>query len=394
MTELARAGGPVLAAENPIFAIGDRAAALRAAGVDVITLAAGEPEQPTADSVVVEAAAAALRDPRTHHYGSAGGLAELREEIAGRHATGPVDAARVQVAVGTKHAVHLALAAVAGPGDVVLVAQPSWPGHVAGIASVGARATPVPAGPDGLIEVEGLERACTPEVRAVVLANPSNPSGAVHPPERVRAIARWCLDRDVWFISDEVYGGLVYDGIAVSALETVPDVSRLIVVDGVSKVHAMTGWRVGWLIGPDAIVATARKQVSATITHVPLVTQHAALAALRDPITARDAAEQYRQARDLLVDGLQSVPGVSCPRPAGGMFAFPDVSELLGNGRWRGTAELAGWLLEEAHVAVVPGGVFGAENHLRISFAVGRDRLAEATSRLVRALVGADTIEP
>ena len=372
-------------ADNPIFAIGDRAAALRAAGVDVITLAAGEPERSPSDAVL-DAAAAAIRHADTHHYGSAAGLAELRAEIAGSYPHGTVAAGGVQVAVGAKHALHLALGAVAGPRDDVLVVRPSWPGHVAGVEAIGANAVSVPAGPEGTVDVSELERARTPRVKALVIANPANPSGVVHPPQLVRELARWCRDHDIWFVSDEAYGGLVYDAEPRSTLETVADASRLIVVDGVSKLHAMTGWRVGWLIAPDPILAAARRQVSATITHVPVVTQHAALAAVRDRDSARRTADEYREARDALVDRLQTIPGVRCPRPAGGMFAFPDVSGLLRTGRWQGSAGLATWLLDEARVAVVPGGVFGAEDHLRVSFAVDHDRLVEAADRLVRAL--------
>lgn len=375
---------PPLVSENPIFAISDRAAALRAAGVDVITLAAGEPEAPTG-AAIVAAAEAAVRDPRTHHYGSAPGLAELREEAATRYRVRAVDAASVQVTVGTKHALHLALRVVTVPGDDVLVVRPSWPGHVASAASVGANAVDVPAGDNGLVDPAALEQARTPRTRALVLANPSNPSGAVHPPNRLAEIARWCIDHDIWLISDEVYGGLVFDGDHAPALEVVEDTVRLITVDGVSKVYAMTGWRVGWLIGPDAAVRSARAQIASTITHVPLVTQHAALAALRDLDTPRQAAKDHRRGRDILVDRLTAVPGVVCPHPAGGMFAFPNVGGLLGD-RWPTSVELASWLLEEAHVAVVPGTVFRAPDHLRISFAVDHDRLAEAADRLADAL--------
>jgi aspartate/methionine/tyrosine aminotransferase len=369
--------------DNPIFQIADRAAALRAAGVDVITLAAGEAEAPTA-AHVVEAAVAAARDPRTHHYGPASGITALRERIAAQHPDG-VTAEHVQVTVGTKHALHLALGAIAGPGNEVLVLRPSWPGHVGAVESVGATVVEVPVDRCGLASVNALEAVRTPNTRAVVIANPSNPSGVLHPAALLADIAAWCLRHGVWLVSDEVYGGLVYDTPRFSATALVTDPARLIVVDGVSKVHAMTGWRVGWLIGPQVVIAAARRQVSATITHVPAVTQHAALAALSAPADT-DAVASYRASRDLLVGRLQQVPGIECSTPAGGMFAFPDVSELLRAGRATTTAELAALLLDEAHVAVVPGEVFGADGHLRISFALDDDRLAEAADRLVTAL--------
>lgn len=371
--------------DNPIFRIADRAAALRASGVDVITLAAGEPEAPTA-AHIVEAAVKAARDPRTHHYGPAAGLADLRERVAAQHPD-HVTADHVQVTVGTKHALHLALGALAGPGDEVLVLRPSWPGHVGAVESVGATVVQVLVDRDGLASVGALEAARTPRTRAVVIANPSNPSGVLHPADLLAAIAAWCVDNDVWLVSDEVYGGLVFDTVPFSATAVVTDPARLVVVDGVSKVHAMTGWRVGWLLGPTEVVAAARGQVSATITHVPSLTQHAALAALIAPTDA-DAVAGYRESRDLLVAKLAQVPGVECPTPAGGMFAFPDISKLLST-EHRTAAELATWLLDEAHVAVVPGEVFGDDARLRISFALDPVRLTEAANRLVSALTKA-----
>lgn len=371
--------------DNPIFRIADRAAALRASGVDVITLAAGEPETPTA-AYIVEAAVAAARDPRTHHYGPAAGLADLRERVADQH-PGHVTADHLQVTIGTKHALHLALGALATPGDQVLVLRPSWPGHIGAVESIGATVVQVPVERDGLASVDALQTARTPRTRAVVIANPSNPSGVLHPRGLLADIAAWCVNHDVWLVSDEVYGGLVFDTDPFSATAVVADPSRLVVVDGVSKVHAMTGWRVGWLLGPTAVVAAARAQVSATITHVPSLTQHAALAALTAPTDAQ-AVARYRAARDLLVGKLSQVPGVECPTPAGGMFAFPDVSKLL-SGEHPTAAELAAWLLDEAHVAVVPGEVFGDDRRLRISFALDHVRLTEAADRLVSALTKA-----
>jgi aspartate aminotransferase len=295
----------------------------------------------------------------------------------------------VQVTVGTKHALHLALGAVAGHGDEVLVLRPSWPGHAGAVESVGASVVEVPVERDGLVNPDVLEQVGTAHTGAIVIANPSNPSGVLHPPALIADIADWCRRNGIWLISDEVYGGLVYDS-NLSATEVVTDSTRLIVVDRVSKVHAMTGWRVGWLIGLSAVVDAARRQVSATITHVPALTQRGALAALEVPASA-DTLAGYRAARDLLVDRLQSVPGIVCPTPAGGMFAFPDVSRLLGDGRAATAAELAAQLLDQAHVAVVPGEVFAAEGHLRISFAVGHDRLAQAADRLVIALTDGST---
>jgi aspartate/methionine/tyrosine aminotransferase len=371
--------------DNPIFAISERAAALRAAGLDVISLAAGEPQAATSDAVIA-ATEVAIRDPVNHHYGAAAGLLELREEVARRYPDGVLDPDTVQLALGSKHALHLALTAVLRPGDDVLLIRPTWPGHIASAVSAGAAIVTVPAGPDGLVDPGMLRRARTARTRAFLFANPANPSGAIHPAERVAEIGRWCSANGIWLLSDEVYSGLVYDGCHSSALEAVDDRGRLIVVDGVSKAHAMTGWRVGWLMAAEPVIAAARKEVAATITNVPLITQHAALAALRDRTTVQRAAQRYRQGRDILVDRLASVPGLDCPRPAGGMFAFPDLGSLLDSGRWSSSTQLADWLLEQVRVAVVPGDVFGADSHLRISFAVAHDQLTVAADRLVDAL--------
>ena len=370
---------------NPIFRIADRAAAPRASGVDVITLAAGEPGAPTA-AHIVDAAVTAAREPRTHHCGPAAGLADLPEQVAAQHPV-HVTADQVQVRVGTKHALHLALGALAGPGDEVLVLRPRWPGHVGAVESVGASVVEAPVDRNGLASVNALEAVRTARTRAVVFANPSNPSGVLHPAGLLADIAAWCVDRDVWLVSDEVYGGLVFHTDPSSATDIVTDPARLVVVDGVSKVHAMTGWRVGWLLGPAAVVAAARAQVSATITHISSITQHAALA----PLTASADAEtvaRYRASRDLLVGKLSQVSGVECPTPAGGMFAFPDISKLLG-AEHPAAAELAAWLLDEAHVGVVLGEVLGDARRLRISSAPGQMRLAAAADRLVPAFTNA-----
>jgi aspartate aminotransferase len=377
------------AVTNPIFAMAARAAALRAAGADVITLAAGEPETATAAHVVA-AAVAAVQDPATHHYGTAAGLPQLREHIAAQTSLThqvPISPSDVQVTVGTKHALHLAMHAVTAPGDDVLVLRPGWPGHAECVQSIGANAVFVPTGPDFLVTPDALAAARTDRTRALILANPSNPTGAVHRPEQLAKLAQWCWDNDIWLICDEVYDAFVYDVPSSPALALAPHArSRIVVANGVSKVHAMTGWRVGWVIGPTEVVTSAREHVARTITHVPQLNQAAALAAVADQETPRLAAEQYRRGRDLLGEALNSIPGVECAVPDGGMFAFPRVADLIAAGQWSGTDELAQWLLEHAHVAVVPGTAFGSDDHLRISFAVDHERLGEAARRLASAL--------
>ena len=303
-----------------------RAEALRASGVDVITLAAGEPEAATAEHVVA-AAVAAARTASTHHYGTAAGHPALRALIAAKAADThriDINTNDVQVTVGTKHALHLALRAVTRPGDEVLTVRPGWPGHRECIESVDAHAVMVDTDDRFLIDTAALQAARTNHTRSLILANPANPTGAVHAPDRLASIAQWCLDNDVWLICDEIYDAFIYAGAAVPALAVAPQAaSRIIVVNGVSKVHAMTGWRVGWLFGPNEIVSGAREQLGRTITHVPQLTQIAALAALGDDATPARAVDTYRRNRDMLVHHLNGIPGIDCPLPGGGMFAFP-----------------------------------------------------------------------
>ncbi len=304
---------------NPIFAMAERAEALRASGVDVITLAAGEPEAATAEHVVA-AAVAAARTASTHHYGTAAGHPALRALIAAKASDThhiDINTNDVQVTVGTKHALHLALRAVTRPGDEVLTVRPGWPGHREGIESVDARAVMVDTDHRFLIDTAALEAARTKHTRALILANPANPTGAVHAPDRLAGIAAWCLDNGVWLICDEIYDAFVYDATAVPALVVAPQAARrIIVVNGVSKAHAMTGWRVGWLFGPNEVVKGAREQLGRTITHVSQLTQIAALAALGDDATPSRAVDTYRRNRDMLVHHLNGIPGIGCRCPA------------------------------------------------------------------------------
>jgi aspartate aminotransferase len=377
--------------DNAILAVSARAAQLRAEGVDVVSLAAGEPDTPTPRAITEAAAAAALHGD--HHYGPAAGIPALRAAAARRlPAVSPAFTAEdVQVTLGTKHALFLGLQAVLEPGDDVLLASPGWPGHTGAVLAAGGRkvAVPVTAETGFLATAADLEAVRTPGTRAVVLASPANPSGAVYTAQQLTDIAEWALAHDVWVVSDDVYDQFVYDGESAPHLLTlVPDLrDRCLVVSGVSKAYAMTGWRIGWLAGPPAVVAAARTHVARTITHVPTVTQAAALAALTgDQQPVHEAFARYRRNRDVLAAALDGIPGVRCPAPAGGMFVFPDVAALLERGPWATTVELATWLLEDAGVAVVPGEAFDAPGHLRLCFAVSSATLDTATVRLVEHL--------
>lgn len=378
--------------DNPIFAVAAQAEALRARGVDVITLAAGEPQAATS-TVVVEAAVDAARDPVTHHYGPTQGHPELLGLVAAHltHDTALAWTAHdVQIALGAKHALFLAIQALIDPGDEVLVAAPGWPGHAEVVTAAGGVAVPVATDEAFRISADALDRCRTPRTRAVFLSSPGNPTGAVHPESRLRQIADWAQRHGIWVISDDIYRAFDYTGTYRSILRVAPELrARTVVVGGVSKEHAMTGWRVGWLAAPPEIVAAARLHVSRTITHVPTVNQQAALAALNDAATPVEAARDYRRRRDLLVDALNGIDGIDCPLPDGGMFVFPDITGLLRERGWASSAELSAWLLDTAHLAVVPGEAFNAPGRIRMCFAVDDHTLITAVDRLWAALAAA-----
>jgi len=425
---------PAAVSDNAILAISARAAQLRSQGLDVVDLAAGEPDTATARFITEAAAHAALHGD--HHYSSAAGDPALRAAVAAQLPTAasptsepltaapftadPFTAEDVQITLGTKHALSLALGAVLRPGEDVLLARPGWPGHTGAVLAAAGRPVhvPVSAANGFLPTAADLEAARTPGTRAVVLASPANPSGAVLSGQDWAAIATWATTHDVWVICDDVYAQLVYDtddvgdvqgpARAVHLLHVAPGArQRCIIVGGVSKAYAMTGWRVGWLAGPPQVIAAARRHISRTITHVPNITQAAALAALTagataeratngsadevgDVMDATDAVGQavngYRRGRDLLVAALDALPGISCPTPAGGMFVFPDVTAAMGRGGWSSTVQMAADLLEQTGVAVVPGEAFDAPGHLRMCFAVSPAALATAVERLVTVL--------
>lgn len=375
--------------DNPIFAVAAKAEALRARGIDVITLAAGEPQAATG-AAVVAAAIAAVRDPAAHHYGPAQGLPNLRERVAARIATDtelPWTPDDVQIALGAKHALFLAAQALLGPGDEVLVATPGWPGHAEVVQAVHGVPVPVPADEEFRVSADALERHRSARTRAVILSSPGNPAGAVYDRAALHRIAGWAAAHGIWVVSDDIYRAFDYTGTYSSILQVAPGLrDRTVLVGGVSKEHAMTGWRVGWLAAPAEIIDSARLHVSRTITHVPVITQRAALAALDDDATPAGAAHDYRRRRDLLVAALNRIDGIGCPVPDGGMFAFPDVRGLLRDRGWTTSAELAQWLLDTAHVAVVPGEAFDAPGRLRVCFAVDDDTLATAIDRLQNVL--------
>ncbi len=383
--------------ESATLAVDAKAKALKAAGRDVIGFGAGEPDFPTPDPIV-EAAIAACRDPRMHHYTPAGGLPELKEAVAAktvRDSSYDVSAAQVLVTNGGKQAVFQAFATLLDPGDEVLLPAPYWTTYPECIKLAGG--APVEVATDEssgyLASVEQLEAARTPRTKVLLFCSPSNPTGAVYPRDQVEAIGRWAVEHGLWVLTDEIYEHLVYDGASAASMPAVvPELAdRCVVVNGVAKTYAMTGWRVGWLIGPADIVKAATNLQSHATSNVSNVAQAAALAALRGDLSA--AAEMrvaFDRRRRTMVRMLAEIPGVDCPEPLGAFYCFPSVKGVLGT-TLRGvtpktSAELAELVLDEAEVAVVPGEAFGAPGYFRLSYALGDDDLVEGVTRLAKLL--------
>ena len=383
--------------ESATLAVDAKAKALKAAGRPVIGFGAGEPDFPTPD-YIVEAAVAAARDPKNHRYSPAGGLPELKQAIAvktKRDSGYEIEAAQVLVTNGGKHAVYNAFATLLDPGDEVLLPAPYWTTYPETIRLAGG--VPVEVFADESqnysVTVEQLEAARTPRTKALLFCSPSNPTGAVDRPETVEAIGRWALEHDLWVITDEIYEHLTYgDARSTSIPVVVPELAdKTVVLNGVAKTYAMTGWRVGWMIGPKDVIKAATNLQSHQTSNVCNVAQRAALAAVSGDLSAVDEMKKaFDRRRRTMVRMLNEIPGVECPEPTGAFYAYPSVKGVLGkeiNGRTASTsAELADLILDEVEVAVVPGEAFGAPGYLRLSYALGDDDLAEGLSRIAKLL--------
>jgi len=380
-------------AESATLKVDAKAKRLKAEGRPIISFAAGEPDFATPD-YAVEAAVAAARDPKNHRYTPAAGLPELREAIAAktlRDSGWAVSPSQVVVTNGGKQAVYQAFATILDPGDEVLLPTPYWTTYPEAIALAGGVPVEVFAGSDQeyLVTVEQLEAARTEKTKVLLFVSPSNPTGAVYSPEQTRAIGEWALEHGLWVISDEIYQNLTYDGVrAVSIVEAVPALAdTTILLNGVAKTYAMTGWRVGWLVAPADVVAAASNLQSHLTSNVSNVSQRAAIAALNGPSeTVERMRLAFEQRRDLMVAGLNAIPGVFCPTPEGAFYVYPDVTGLLGRD-WHGVVPqtslaLADLILEQANVAAVPGEAFGPSGFLRFSYALGEDELREGLRRL------------
>jgi aspartate aminotransferase len=381
-------------AESATLAVDAKAKALKAAGEPVIGFGAGEPDFPTPDHVV-EAAIAAARNPRYHKYTPAAGLPDLREAIAAktkRDSGYDVTAAQVLVTNGGKHAVYQACTTLLDPGDEVLLPAPYWTTYPEPIRLSGGVPVVLPTdeGTGFRVTVDQLEAAVTERTRALLFVSPSNPTGAVYPRDEVEAIGRWAADRGIWVITDEIYEHLTYGDHEFSSMPAlVPELAeRCVVLNGVAKTYAMTGWRVGWMIAPPDVTKAAANLQSHMTSNVANVSQVAALAAVSGDLeavaTMRAAFERRGRTMHEL---LSAIPDVRVMEPQGAFYAFPNLSAYLGRdirgGRPADTVQLCSVLLEQAKVAVVPGEAFDAPGYARLSFALGDDDLAEGCRRIV-----------
>jgi aspartate aminotransferase len=376
-------------AESATLKVDAKAKALQAAGRPVISYAAGEPDFAT-PAHIVEAASAAVLDPKNYRYTPAAGLPELRQAIADktlRDSGYAVDPSQVIVTNGGKQAVYQSFATIVGEGDEVILPAPYWTTYPEAIKLAGGVPVEVFAGSDQdyLVTVDQLEAARTSKTKVLLFVSPSNPTGSVYSEQQTRAIGEWALSHGIWVITDEIYQNLVYDGIkAVSIVEAVPALAdTCILVNGVAKTYAMTGWRLGWMIGPaDAIKAAGNLQ-SHLSSNVSNISQRAAIAALNGPqdsvLAMRDAFDRRRQA---IVAGLNAIDGIHCPMPQGAFYVYPDVTGLMARLGLGSSLELADYILEKAEVAVVPGEAFGPSGFIRLSYALGDEALAEGVARL------------
>jgi aspartate/methionine/tyrosine aminotransferase len=383
--------------ESATLAVDARAKALKAAGQPVIGFGAGEPDFPTPDAIV-EAAVAACRDPKNHRYSPAAGLPELKEAIAAktqRDSSYEVLPGQVLVTNGGKQAVFNAFAALLDPGDEVLLPAPYWTTYPESIALAGGTPVVIPTDEETgfKVSVDQLESARTERTKVLLFVSPSNPTGAVYRREQIEAIGRWAVEHGIWVLTDEIYEHLTYEQHTFHSMPVlVPELAdQCVVVNGVAKTYAMTGWRVGWMIGPADVVKAATNLQSHATSNVANVSQRAALAAVAGPL---DAVEEMRDAFDrrrrLMHKLLNEIDGVTCIEPEGAFYTFPSLQGVLGRTiaghAATDTLALAEIILERANVAIVPGEAFGAPGYARLSFALGDDDLVEGIERIADLL--------
>jgi aspartate aminotransferase len=384
-------------AESATLAVTAKAKALKAAGEPVIGFGAGEPDFPTPPHIV-EAAVAACRTPRFHKYTPTAGLPELREAVAfktKRDSGFDVAASQVLITNGGKHAVYNTFAALLDPGDEVLLPAPYWTTYPEPIRLAGGVPVVLPTDESTgfQVTVDQLEAAVTPRTKVLLFVSPSNPTGAVYPRDQVEAIGRWAAERGLWVVTDEIYEHLTYGEHVFSSIATlVPELAeQVVVLNGVAKTYSMTGWRVGWMIGPADVVKAASNLQSHATSNVANVSQAAALAAVSgDLVAVAEMRTAFERRGRLMHQLLAGIPGVTVLAPQGAFYAFPNLSAYLGRSI-RGkvasnTLDLCATLLEDAKVAVVPGEAFDAPGYARMSFALGDDDLGEGCTRIADLL--------
>ena len=384
-------------AESVTLAVDGKAKALKAAGRPVIGFGAGEPDFPTPD-YIVNAAIEAAKLPANHRYTPTPGLPELRDAIVKktkRDSNYEITADQVLVTNGGKQSVYQSFASVLDPGDEVLLPSPYWTTYPECIKLAGG--TPVEVFADEsqnyLVSVAQLEKALTPKTKVLLFCSPSNPTGSVYSPAQVKEIGQWAYQKGLWVITDEIYEHLLYDGaVAPSICVAVPELAdRTIIINGVAKTYAMTGWRVGWMIGPKDLIKAATNLQSHLSSNVSNVSQRAAIAALTGDLSAvHKMGEAFDRRRKLIVKLLNEIPGVSCPTPTGAFYVYPSVKNVLGK-EIRGkrpttSAELATLILDEVEVAAVPGEAFGPSGYLRFSYALGDEDIVEGIGRVKELL--------
>ncbi|MGI9144389.1 MAG: pyridoxal phosphate-dependent aminotransferase [Candidatus Planktophila sp.] len=384
-------------AESATLAVDAKAKALKAAGRPVIGFGAGEPDFPTPD-YIVSAAAQAAAVVANHRYTPTPGLPDLREAIVTktkRDSNYEITADQVLVTNGGKQAVYQAFATIVDAGDEVILPSPFWTTYPECIKLAGGKTVEVFAdeSQNYLVSVEQLEAVRTPKTKALLFCSPSNPTGSVYSPEQVKAIGEWALKNNIWIIADEIYEHLLYDGAKAPSMPVVvPGLAdTTIILNGVAKTYAMTGWRVGWMIGPKDVIKAATNLQSHLTSNVSNVSQRAAIAALSGDLSAvHKMGEAFDRRRKLIVGLLNEIPGFHCPMPTGAFYVYPSVKGVLGKtirGKVAHTsAELATIILDEVEVAAVPGEAFGPSGYLRFSYALGDEDIIEGIGRIKKLL--------
>jgi len=386
-------------APSATLAVDAKAKALKAAGEPVIGYGAGEPDFATPEHIV-EAAERACQDPTMYKYTPTAGLLALREAIADKSERDSglvVSANQVLVTNGGKHAVATAFMTLLDPGDEVLIPAPYWTTYPESVYLAGGVPVAVPTSEQRgfRVSVEELEAARTTRTKVLVFVSPSNPSGAVAHPDDVAAIGAWAGEHGIWVLCDEIYEHLVYgDARHVSMPVVAPELAdRWVVVNGVAKTYAMTGWRVGWMIGAPDIIGAAVNYQSQTTSNISNISQRAALAAVSGDLSAVEVMRTaFDRRRRTMTSMLNAIDGVHCVEPDGAFYCFPNVTGLLGRSLGGSTpttsAELAEVLLDQIKIAVVPGEAFGAPGYFRLSYALGDDDLAEGLRRFGEFVAG------